>query len=93
MTGLRTVSDYENMNNFRMEAYHRLDVGVQFTKDLEWAKRTWEISVYNIYSRRNPYYYYMGYRSSNLNDPNNQRVIKKVSMFPFIPSISYNLKF
>ena len=82
--------DYGQKNNFRMAPYHRLDLGIQFKKEKKWGERTWEISVYNVYNRMNPYYYYLGYEYSN---NKSYGVIKQVTLFPIIPSFSYNIKF
>jgi hypothetical protein len=75
-----------NKNDFRMGAYHRLDVGIQFHKQKKWGERTWEISIYNTYNRKNPFFYY----SQNNNDVGK---LKQVSLFPIIPSITYSFKF
>jgi hypothetical protein len=82
--------DYGQKNNFRMAPYHRLDLGIQFKKEKIWGERTWEISVYNVYNRMNPYFYYLGYEYRN---EKSYGVIKQVTLFPFIPSFSYNIKF
>jgi hypothetical protein len=86
-----TVQHYGDKNSYRMPAYHRLDVGANFTKKkhlgkLSW-ERTWNVGVYNLYNRKNPYYLYIGY------DNNGYKAAKQVSLFPIIPSISYNFKF
>ena len=52
------VNDYGEKNNFRMKAYHRMDIGIQFHKAKRWGERIWEISFYNLYNRKNPFYYY-----------------------------------
>jgi len=85
-----TVKDYSQKNNFRMSAYHRLDLGVQFHKEKKWGERIWEISVYNAYSRRNPFYYYIQYNNINGKE---YGVLSQVSLFPIIPSITYTFKF
>lgn len=77
----------EYKNNFRMGAYHRLDLGIQFHKKKKWGERVWEISVYNAYNRHNPFFYY-GYT-----DENNVGRLKQISLFPIIPSITYSFKF
>jgi hypothetical protein len=82
--------DYGQKNNFRMAPYHRLDLGIQFKKEKKWGERTWEISVYNVYNRMNPYFYYLGYEYRN---NKSYGVIKQVTLFPFVPSFSYNIKF
>jgi hypothetical protein len=84
-------SDYlGSRNSFRAEAYHRLDVAVQFHKKKRWGERTWEVGLYNAYSRQNPLYYYL----KTENSPQGQRTtLAKRSLFPVIPSVTYNFKF
>lgn len=86
LTANYQVAEYGDRNNFRVPAYHRLDVGMQFRKQLRWAERTWDLSVYNAYNRRNPFFY-------NLEFKNDKRILRMTSLFPLIPSVSYNLKF
>lgn len=83
------VSDYGAKNDFRMAAYHRADVGVQFTKKKKNRERIFELSVYNVYNRKNPFYYYIGQSEQNPS----KRVLKQVSLFPIIPSVSWTVKF
>ena len=59
-------------------------------KEKKWGERTWEISIYNVYNRMNPYFYYLGYEYRN---NKSYGVIKQVTLFPFVPSFSYNIKF
>ncbi len=81
------VSDYGAKNGFRMEAYHRMDMGIQFHKQLKRSTRIFEISVYNLYNRKNPYFYYIGYDNSG------NRKLRKINLFPMLPSISWTYKF
>ncbi len=82
-----TVSQYTDKNAFRMAPYHRMDVGIQFTKKVRWWVRTWEFSAYNVYNRYNPFFYYIGMDNSG-----NTR-LKQITLFPLIPSLSWNIKF
>jgi hypothetical protein len=82
--------DYGQKNNFRMAPYHRLDLGIQFHKKIKWGERLWEVSVYNLYNRMNPFYYYS---TQTLINDNTYGQLKQVSLFPVIPSISYSFKF
>jgi hypothetical protein len=86
----RTVEAYGEKNNFRMGAYHRLDLGIQFHKKKKWGERTWEISIYNVYNRKNPFYYYT---DSQTIDGITYGQLKQVSLFPIIPSFTYSFKF
>ncbi|MBP7849587.1 MAG: TonB-dependent receptor [Lentimicrobiaceae bacterium] len=85
------VTDYGGKNAFRMAAYHRLDFAVQFHKEKEHYKRTVELGVYNVYNRRNPFFYYIG--STGDFTSQEKKVLKQVSLFPLIPSISYTIDF
>jgi len=87
-----TVEYYGTRNNYRLPAYHRLDVGINFTKEKTFGFRTWSIAVYNAYNRKNPFF--VDFRGDFLdygaNDSN--RKLVKYSLFPIIPSISYTYK-
>jgi hypothetical protein len=83
---------YGDKNSFRMAAYHRLDAAIQFHKKKRRIERTWEFGLYNAYSRQNPFFYYFTYETRGQNQPDRQ-ILKQVSLFPIIPSVSYNLKF
>jgi hypothetical protein len=83
----RNVNDYGGINNSRMAPYHRLDLGIQFIKQHDNWRGVWEISAYNAYNRKNPFFYYIGYTG------NEERALMQVSIFPIIPSISYSAKF
>ncbi|MGK0639840.1 TonB-dependent receptor [Schleiferia thermophila] len=88
---IKVVEHYGPRNSFRMPPYHRADLGLNFNKTLfRGIQRTWNVSFYNLYSRRNPFFIYIDY--SNQGNPD-RGVYKLVSLFPIIPSISYNLKF
>ena len=82
-------------NGTRMDAYHRLDLGANFHKEKKNGIRTWSVGVYNAFNRRNPYFVYLGTQRQNfgLETGSNQNVARQVSLFPFLPSVTYNFKF
>ena len=82
---------YTERNGFQMKAYHRADIGLQIKKVKPKGVRTIEFSAYNLYSRKNPFYYYIG--TERRFDPNSKQVLKQVSLFPILPSISWNYTF
>ncbi len=81
------INLYEGKNDFRMRAYHKLDVALSFIKKKKHGERIWMISVYNLYNRKNPYFYYID--EKEINKPK----LYQRSFFPFIPSFSYSFKF
>jgi len=85
-----TANEFGEKNNFRMNPYHRIDFGVQFHKKKKWGERIWEISVYNAYCRFNPFFYYSERETINNKE---YGVLRQVSLFPVIPSITYSFKF
>lgn len=97
LMGSGTDSGYSenavSINGFRMPAFHRLDVGFNFKKELRRGERVWSLGVINLYGRQNPFLLY--FASTNGTDPGTtQRQLKQLSIFPFpIPYIKYTLRF
>ncbi|CAD5266768.1 MULTISPECIES: TonB-dependent receptor [unclassified Imperialibacter] len=79
--------DYPSRNNYRMRAYHRLDISVSKTKKKKWGQQTWSFGAYNAYSRSNPFFMDIGY------DRSGNKKFKQYSLFPIIPSVRYNFEF
>jgi len=95
---------YKGINSFKMRDYHRLDVAANFTKKTKWGEGTWSFSIFNLYNRQNPYYYYYDRKivSRSIADPGHGLVFVTVydklklyqrSLFSFFPSLSYSFKF
>ncbi len=81
------IQYYEARNGYRMRDYHRLDLSYTTTKKKKWGERSWVIGVYNIYSRKNPFFLDIGH------DKEGNKKFVQYSLFPLIPSISYRFKF
>lgn len=82
------VEVYTGRNNARLPAYHRLDVSFKFIKRKKRYTRTWLISIYNAYNQFNTFYIDEIIRSDN-----SKVSVKATSLFPVIPSVSYQFKF
>lgn len=91
------VPVYGDRNNVRLPAYHRLDLGMVIKFFPRWGESDLTISVYNAYDRRNPYFLYLD--AETRPDPDlgidvvDRISTKQVSLFPIIPSLTYNFKF
>jgi hypothetical protein len=86
----QVVFYYTDRNQYRMPAYHRLDLGA--TCKLRQKKRfssELQFSLYNAYGRENAFT--ISFRQSEKNPQQTEAV--QTSLFRFIPSISYNFKF
>ena len=86
------LTHYDGRNNYRMGAYHRLDFGVNYHKEKKRGTATWNVSVYNLYNHKNPFFLYETYED-NMFGGNSHKVLKSVSLFPIIPSLSYSFSF
>lgn len=89
---------YDELNSYRMRDYHKLDIGINFIKKVKRGERTWNISIYNVYNRQNPNFYFLDtaadFDQLGREIPGSGKtVLKQRSYFPIIPSFSYSFKF
>jgi hypothetical protein len=54
-------------------------------------RSSWNISVYNLYNRMNPYFIYFATKDNN--NGGFQITARQVSLFPILPSITWNFEF
>lgn len=81
---------YSDRNADRMPAYHRLDLGLTWTrKKTDRRESAWNFSIYNAYNRANAYSIDF---QDNPDNPSQTQAIQ-TTLFKIIPSISYNFKF
>lgn len=90
------VQDIEKINNYALPPYHRFDIAAIYTPKPDSKKKwkgSWTFSIYNVYSRQNPYIIYLD-TQGGVNSANGvQLKVKQISIFPILPSITYNFKF
>lgn len=87
------VQEYGVRNSARIQPYHRLDVSATYTRKPENQNKrfhsSWVFSVYNIYNRRNPFFIYYDLSTDTAAGTAQAKAIR-VSLFPVIPSITWN---
>jgi hypothetical protein len=86
------VFDYGGKNSSRMPNYHRLDVGVNRHKEKRRGDATLNFSIYNVYARTNPYYVKYIF-TGGTNSSNGNGNFQIVSLFQFIPAVSWYRRF
>jgi hypothetical protein len=100
--------NYGARNSTRMAPYHRLDLSATLydkpTKtvvdkatgqEIQRKKKfrsNWAFSVYNVYSRANPFFLFID-NDGNFLEGNFKLSVKQVSLFPIIPSVTWNFEF
>ncbi|GAB3500230.1 TonB-dependent receptor [Spirosoma knui] len=80
-------------NNYRIPAYHRLDLAATLQGRRRPGKRkddNWVFSVYNVYARKNPFSVFF---QPNTDSPRVTEAIRYSIFATVIPSITYNFKF
>lgn len=77
---------YSSLNNFRTEPYHRLDIGYSRSKMRGKTERVLYLGIYNVYNNLNTFYTVIRIEDSKFK-------LYKYTLFPFMPSISYTVKF
>lgn len=89
------TQEFSRVNAYRMAPYHRLDISATYTpvqKKKRWYTGSWVFSIYNVYSRLNPYFLYFDQEGSAANGTLSVTT-KQVSLFPIIPSVTWNVHF
>jgi hypothetical protein len=85
---------YGPRNSQRLPDYHRMDLSLNYTPKPNSTKKwkgEWNFSVYNVYNRKNPFFINF---DTNSDFQTGVTTIEgsKITIFPFIPSITYNFK-
>ncbi|WP_020605784.1 TonB-dependent receptor [Spirosoma spitsbergense] len=92
--GIVVPQNYGNTrNNYRIPAYHRLDLAATLQGRKREGKRkddNWVFSVYNVYARKNAFSVYF---QPNTDRPQVTEAIKYSVFATIIPSVTYNFKF
>ena len=89
------TQEYSSINKYRLKPYHRIDLSAIYTpvpKKKRKLEHYWVFSVYNAYSRMNPYFVYFNQTGDPLNGTLKIEA-RQVSLFPILPSITWNFKF
>jgi outer membrane receptor for ferrienterochelin and colicin len=85
---------YGPRNSERLPDYHRLDLSVNYTPNPDSKKKwrgDWNFSVYNVYNRKNPFFINFETKSDFQTGVTTIQG-SKITIFPIIPSITYNFK-
>jgi hypothetical protein len=94
MNGVLT-QEASRINAYRLASYHRADVSATYIpkpNSTRKYKSSWVFSIYNVYSRLNPYFVYFDQQGDPLQGTQQLKALQ-VSLFPILPSITWNFKF
>lgn len=85
------LPDFSGRNNYRIPAYHRLDISYTIKRNIIRNKRyrdSFTISLYNVYARKNAYSIYFSHIKGSVNNAYKLSVLGSV-----FPSITYNFEY
>ena len=86
----------DHRNNFRIPPSHRLNIGCNLHKERRRGESVWNFSVYNAYNRMNPNFVFMDYGpdyDNNGNYTGTSLKMKKITILPLLPSVSWTRNF
>ncbi|MDQ3681818.1 MAG: TonB-dependent receptor [Bacteroidota bacterium] len=89
------TQEFSKINQYRLAPYHRFDLSATYSpkpKKIRKVQSQWVFSVYNTYSRLNPYFVYFD-QSGNPYNGSLTVEARQVSLFPILPSVTWNFKF
>ena len=87
------VPVYTERNGYRMPASHRLDLSVTLKGKEKPGRKwhsSWNLSLYNVYARQNPYSIQL---RQNADNPKVTEAVQTSIVGTIIPSLTYNFKF
>jgi len=104
----RIITVWSKRNQYRLNPYHRLDISLtidskpykeklnaETNKVVKVKKKvtsSWNFSVYNAYNRANPYFIFFDFSGDPLQGTA-EFGASQVSLFPILPSVTWNFKF
>ncbi|HEX8278451.1 MAG TPA: TonB-dependent receptor, partial [Segetibacter sp.] len=90
------TQENSRINAYRLAPYHRVDFSATLTPEHKKKKKkytdSWVFSLYNVYSRQNPYFIYFD-QEGTATTGNLKVEARQVSLFPIIPSVTWNVRF
>jgi hypothetical protein len=86
-------------NGYKLPDFHRLDLSTTFVPKKNIGRKwqsSWVFSIYNAYNRKNTFTYYTRVKQDddgNLLGDGTEKEARQISLFPILPSITYNIRF
>lgn len=81
--------DYPGLNTTKFPAYHKLDLSFNYKIKLSKVDINIYANLYNVYNRKNVYAQYVVFPSDKSEPP----MLKRISLFPFIPAAGVSITF
>lgn len=83
--------NYNAFNESKFPEYHKLDLSAGYKISLKELTLNFFLTLYNVYNRNNAYAQYVVFDEDEQGEL--KSYLKKISLFPFIPSLSVSVTF
>ena len=87
----QVLLDYDELNTYKFPASHKLDLSFNYKIQFSKTDINLFINLYNVYNRRNAFAQFIIF--PNENDGNEKPLLKRISLFPFIPAAGVSITF
>ena len=94
------VDQHTERNTYLLEDYHRMDLSANLNprknEKRERFKTSWNFSIYNVYNRKNPFTIYSRVaqdEDGNVIGDGTDKELRKIYLFPILPSVTFNVNF
>src|SRR5450759_3828907 len=77
-------------NGYRLPAYHRLEISLIDNKRVFGLESQLSLNLYNVYNHLNPFYVHV---ETDYGQQPPKPILKKVTLFPFVPTLGWSFKF
>ncbi len=84
--------EYSARDAFRLPAFHKLDISINWAFDWGENKAELSLNIYNVYNRYNVFSKYVGYKVDEVTGIRTP-VLKQFTLYPFLPSIGLKVHF
>lgn len=78
-------------NSYKLQAFHRLDLGIQYKRKRKGRESEFRVDIYNTYSRQNPFFVVLA-KDNDTKTNQEKYFLRQYSILPIVPSFTYNIK-
>lgn len=87
----QVLLDYDDLNTNKFPGYHKLDLNFNYKLRMTKTELNFYINLYNVYNRRNAYAQFIVFSEDA--EGNEKVMLKRISLFPFIPAAGVSFSF
>ncbi|MBK7632768.1 MAG: TonB-dependent receptor [Ignavibacteriales bacterium] len=87
----QVLLDYDALNTYKFPAYHKLDLSFNYKIKMAKVDINLFANFYNVYNRRNAFAQFIVFPKDD--SGNDKPMLKRISLFPFIPALGVSITF